>query len=63
MQMDFRSNPEEYDYEVRPRVSPGQLYTDEEFPLWVAMGKDHNRKPLEWKRPKVSVSYSYYIKS
>nr|XP_034308923.1 calpain-8-like [Crassostrea gigas]XP_034308924.1 calpain-8-like [Crassostrea gigas]XP_034308925.1 calpain-8-like [Crassostrea gigas] len=52
MQMDFRSNPEEYEYEVRPRVSPGQLYTDEEFPLWVAMGKDHNRKPLEWKRPK-----------
>lgn len=61
MRMDFRSNPEEHDYEVRPRVSPGQLYTDEEFPLWVAMGKDPNRKTLEWKRPRVSVSYSYYL--
>lgn len=55
MHMDFRSNPEEFDYEVRPEVSPGQLYTDEEFGLTVAMGKEHNRKPLEWKRPPVSV--------
>nr|XP_034308910.1 calpain-1 catalytic subunit-like isoform X2 [Crassostrea gigas] len=51
MHMDFRSNPEEFDYEVRPQVSSGQLYTDEEFGLQVAMGKEHNRKPLEWKRP------------
>lgn len=51
MQIDFRSNPEEYDYEVRPKVSPGQWYTDEEFPLWIAMGKDYNRQSLEWKRP------------
>lgn len=54
--MDFRSNPEEFDYEVRPQVSSGQLYTDEEFGLQVAMGKEHNRKPLEWKRPPVSVA-------
>lgn len=60
--MDFWFNLEEYDYEVCLRVFFGQLYIDEEFFLWVVMGKDYNWKFLEWKCLKVSVSYSYYIK-
>lgn len=55
MHMDFRASQEEYNYEVRPEVSPGQLYTDEEFPLSVAMGKDYNQELLKWKRPFVSI--------
>ncbi|XP_078321159.1 calpain-9-like [Crassostrea virginica] len=51
MHVDFRSNPEDFDYETRPEVTPGQLYTDSNFPLDVAMGNEHKRKPLEWKRP------------
>ena len=54
MHVDFRSNPEDFDYETRPEVTPGQLYTDSNFPLDVAMGNEHKRKPLEWKRPPVN---------
>ncbi|XP_022303003.2 calpain-1 catalytic subunit-like isoform X1 [Crassostrea virginica] len=49
--VDFRSRPEEYDQETRPNVPLGQLYTDEQFPLSVAMGNRYNRDKLEWKRP------------
>ena len=61
MHVDFRSNPEDFDYETRPEVTPGQLYTDSNFPLDVAMGNEHKRKPLEWKRPPVSIEYNYDV--
>ncbi|XP_061185731.1 calpain clp-1-like [Saccostrea echinata] len=51
MHLDFRKHPEDFDYETRPEVAPGQLYVDHDFPLNVAMGSEHGRKPLEWKRP------------
>ena len=53
--VDFRSRPEEYDQETRPNIPRGQLYTDEQFPLSVAMGNRYNRDTLEWKRPPVCI--------
>ncbi|XP_048755739.2 calpain-9-like [Ostrea edulis] len=48
---DFRKNPEDYDYEARPQVAPGQLFIDSEFSLNAAMGSEYSKKQLEWKRP------------
>lgn len=60
--VDFRSKPEQYDQETRPNVPLGQLYTDEEFPLSVAMGNKYNRDTLKWKRPPVSITKHIEIK-
>lgn len=60
--VDFRSRPEEYDQETRPNVPIGQLYTDEQFPLSVAMGNKYNRDTLEWKRPPVCIKKHIEIK-
>lgn len=60
--VDFRSRPEEYDQETRPNVPLGQLYTDEQFPLSVAMGNRYNRDTLEWKRPPVCIMKHKEIK-
>ncbi|XP_005089461.1 calpain-2 catalytic subunit [Aplysia californica] len=47
--VDFRTNNVEDESEVKPVVAPGALYTDEEFPLEIAIVQDHSG--VEWKRP------------
>ncbi|XP_033761572.1 calpain-5-like, partial [Pecten maximus] len=49
--VDFRSKPTDFDVERRPFVISG-LYTDDEFPLEVALPKpDPQGRDIEWKRP------------